>query len=175
LFTQILLPLTAASRGLLGLLTCGLVCERVARNRRERRTRQRRTIYAEVLSRGSAGELEQLVRGAARSVAARGDLVDALALTGWSTGPAFAGNDALLAAATGDAEHAFRRYRSWRCVGRMVFAAVVENFGYRQASNVVRAWAFVTLLRGSANHWGEMSRTGFGAVAVPAPAPLQGP
>jgi hypothetical protein len=70
-------------------------------------------------------------------------------------------------------EHAFRRYRSWRCVGRMVFAAVVENFGYRQASNFVRAWAFVTLLRGSANNWGEMARTGFGPVTAPAPTPAQ--
>ncbi len=72
-------------------------------------------------------------------------------------------------------EHAFRRYRSWRCVGRMVFAAIIENFGYRQASNFVRAWAFVTLLRGSGNNWGEMARTGFGPTAVPPPAPLQTP
>lgn len=105
MFTQILLPLTAASLGLLGLLTCGLVCERVARNRRERQARQRRTTYAEVLSHGCAAEIDALVRGAVRSVAARGDLVDALALTGWSTGPVFAGNDALQAAATGDAGH----------------------------------------------------------------------
>jgi cellulose synthase/poly-beta-1,6-N-acetylglucosamine synthase-like glycosyltransferase len=64
-------------------------------------------------------------------------------------------------------EHAFRRYRSWRCVGRMVLAAVVENFGYRQISNFVRAWSFVTLLRRSENHWGEMQRTGF--TTKPAP------
>jgi cellulose synthase/poly-beta-1,6-N-acetylglucosamine synthase-like glycosyltransferase len=66
-------------------------------------------------------------------------------------------------------EHAFRRYKSWRCVGRMVVAAVVENFGYRQASNFVRAWAFVTLLRGSTNGWGEMQRTGFGSTPISAP------
>jgi hypothetical protein len=64
-------------------------------------------------------------------------------------------------------EHAFRRYRSWRCVGRMVVAAIVENFGYRQVGNFVRAWAFVTLLRRPANRWGEMQRAGF----EPAPAP----
>jgi cellulose synthase/poly-beta-1,6-N-acetylglucosamine synthase-like glycosyltransferase len=68
-------------------------------------------------------------------------------------------------------EHAFRRYRSWRCVGRMVFAAVVENFGYRQASNFVRAWSFVTLVRGSGNGWGEMARSGFGSPVIPAPPP----
>jgi cellulose synthase/poly-beta-1,6-N-acetylglucosamine synthase-like glycosyltransferase len=66
-------------------------------------------------------------------------------------------------------EHAFRRYRSWRCVGRMVVAAVVENFGYRQAGNFVRAWAIVTLLRGSSNGWGEMQRTGFDSRPVSAP------
>jgi cellulose synthase/poly-beta-1,6-N-acetylglucosamine synthase-like glycosyltransferase len=64
-------------------------------------------------------------------------------------------------------EHAFRRYRSWRCVGRMVVAAIVENFGYRQVGNFVRAWAFVTLLRRPKNRWGEMHRAGF----EPAPAP----
>jgi hypothetical protein len=67
-------------------------------------------------------------------------------------------------------EHAFRRYRSWRCVGRMVVAAGVENFGYRQASNVVRAWSFVTLRPGSRNRWGEMARTGFGPPVVAPPA-----
>jgi cellulose synthase/poly-beta-1,6-N-acetylglucosamine synthase-like glycosyltransferase len=66
-------------------------------------------------------------------------------------------------------EHAFRRYRSWRCVGRMVVAAVVENFGYRQASNFVRAWAFVTLLRRPSNRWGEMQRTGFETSPISAP------
>jgi hypothetical protein len=53
----------------------------------------------------------------------------------------------------------------------MVFAAVVENFGYRQASNFVRAWSFVTLVRGSGNGWGEMARSGFGSPVVPAPPP----
>ena len=67
-------------------------------------------------------------------------------------------------------EHAFRRYRSWRCVGRMVVAAVVENFGYRQASNFVRAWSFVTLRRRSRNRWGEMPRSGFAPPVVAPPA-----
>ena len=72
-------------------------------------------------------------------------------------------------------EHAFRRYRSLAVPRSQVFAAVIENFGYRQASNFVRAWAFVTFLRGSGNNWGEMARTGFGPTAVPPPAPLQTP
>jgi hypothetical protein len=54
----------------------------------------------------------------------------------------------------------------------MIFAAVVENFGYRQVGNFVRAWAFVTLFRGAGNHWGEMSRSGFSPTIVPPPAPL---
>jgi cellulose synthase/poly-beta-1,6-N-acetylglucosamine synthase-like glycosyltransferase len=58
-------------------------------------------------------------------------------------------------------DRAFRRYRSWRCVGRMVVAAVVENFGYRQLASFVRAYAFVTLVRGRSG-WGEMTRAGFG-------------
>ena len=67
-------------------------------------------------------------------------------------------------------EHAFRRYRSWRCVGRMVVAAAAENFGYRQASNFVRAWSFVTLRRRSRNRWGEMPRSGFAPPVVAPPA-----
>jgi cellulose synthase/poly-beta-1,6-N-acetylglucosamine synthase-like glycosyltransferase len=66
-------------------------------------------------------------------------------------------------------EHAFRRYRSWRCVARMVVAAVIENFGYRQVSNFVRAWSFVTLLRKPPNRWGEMQRTGFATTPASPP------
>jgi cellulose synthase/poly-beta-1,6-N-acetylglucosamine synthase-like glycosyltransferase len=64
-------------------------------------------------------------------------------------------------------EHSFRRYRSWRCVGQLVLAAVVENFGYRQVGSIVRAWAFVTLLRRSSHGWGEMQRRGFGGTPSP--------
>jgi cellulose synthase/poly-beta-1,6-N-acetylglucosamine synthase-like glycosyltransferase len=64
-------------------------------------------------------------------------------------------------------EHAFRRYRSWRCVGQMAVAAVVENFGYRQAGSFVRAWAFVSLIRGPRDRWGQSQRVGFG---TPEPA-----
>jgi HEAT repeat protein len=58
-----------------------------------------------VLAHGHASDVEELVRSAVRSVAARGDLVDAVALTGWSIGPVFAGHGALLVAAAKDAGH----------------------------------------------------------------------
>ena len=105
LLTQILLPLTIASLGLLALLTCGLVLERVARNRREQRAWSRRRSYAEVLAHGHGSEVQRLALSAARSVTARGDLVDALALTGWTTGPVFAEFEPLYAAAADDIEH----------------------------------------------------------------------
>jgi cellulose synthase/poly-beta-1,6-N-acetylglucosamine synthase-like glycosyltransferase len=57
-------------------------------------------------------------------------------------------------------EHAFRRYRSWRCTVRLMFAAVVENIGYRQLGTLMRVAAFGTLLRGNRS-WGEMTRTGY--------------
>lgn len=60
-------------------------------------------------------------------------------------------------------ERAFRRYPSWTCLGRLVVAAVVENVGYRQLMNFVRARAFLTLRR--SGHWGEMTRAGFEAGA----------
>jgi HEAT repeat protein len=103
--TQILLPLTIASLGLLALLTGGLVLERVARNRREQQAWTRRKSYAEVLAHGHWSEAQQLALSAARSVTARGDLVDALALTGWTTGPVFAEFDALSVAVADDVEH----------------------------------------------------------------------
>src|SRR5580698_9161702 len=87
LLPQILVPLTAGSLGLLILLTAGLVCERVARNRRERAAWLRRQDYAGVLAGLDAAAIAGLGDSAARSFAARGDLVDAVALGGWSTGP----------------------------------------------------------------------------------------
>jgi HEAT repeat protein len=103
--TQILLPLTAASLGLLALLTGGLVLERVARNRREQLAWARRKSYAAVLATGHWSEVQGLAMSAARSVSARGDLVDALALTGWTTGQVFAEYEALYLAAAEDVEH----------------------------------------------------------------------
>ena len=105
MLTQILLPLTVASLGLLTLLTGALVLERVARNRREQLAWARRKSYAEVLAHGHPSEVQRLAVSAARSASARGDLVDALALTGWTTGPMFAEHDALALAAAADVGH----------------------------------------------------------------------
>ena len=59
-------------------------------------------------------------------------------------------------------EHAFRRYRRWRCLARLALAAVFENFGYRQVLSLVRAWSFVTMVRAKGRRdWGEMLRAGF--------------
>jgi HEAT repeat protein len=98
-------PLTVASLGLLILLTAALVAERVARNHRERRAWAQRMAYREIIADAIPDEIQQIATYASRTFAARGDLVDALAQTGWSTGPVFAGHAALQVAATDDAEH----------------------------------------------------------------------
>ncbi len=121
MLTQILLPLTFASLGLLALLTCGLVLERVARNRRERLAWTRRKQYAEVLANGHWSEVQQLAVAASRSIAARGDLVDALALSGWTTGPVFAEYDVLAVAAADDVEH---RNVARRAVGAALLGVI---------------------------------------------------
>lgn len=68
-------------------------------------------------------------------------------------------------------ERAFQRYARWSCLARLMLAAVVENFGYRQWITWIRARAYWTLLRGG-HSWGDMIRTGFGGDAAPTqPAP----
>jgi cellulose synthase/poly-beta-1,6-N-acetylglucosamine synthase-like glycosyltransferase len=57
--------------------------------------------------------------------------------------------------------HAFRRYRRWSDLRRMMFASIIENFGYRQLGTLVRAWAWVAVLRKQRHSWGEMTRAGF--------------
>ena len=56
---------------------------------------------------------------------------------------------------------AFARYPGWRDLRRLMIAAVVENFGYRQWLALVRTRALWTVLRPGTN-WGEMARVGFG-------------
>jgi cellulose synthase/poly-beta-1,6-N-acetylglucosamine synthase-like glycosyltransferase len=56
---------------------------------------------------------------------------------------------------------AFARYPDWRDLVRLMVAAIVENFGYRQWLSLVRAKAIVSLLQ-PGHGWGEMSRTTFG-------------
>jgi cellulose synthase/poly-beta-1,6-N-acetylglucosamine synthase-like glycosyltransferase len=58
-------------------------------------------------------------------------------------------------------ERAFRRYPGWHDLIRLTLCAVVENLGYRQLLAFVRMRSWYTLLRGK-NHWGEMTRKGFG-------------
>jgi cellulose synthase/poly-beta-1,6-N-acetylglucosamine synthase-like glycosyltransferase len=58
-------------------------------------------------------------------------------------------------------EFSFRRYLRGREIGRLLLAAVIENFGYRQLLAVWRTWALVDLARGGPG-WGDMRRRGLG-------------
>jgi cellulose synthase/poly-beta-1,6-N-acetylglucosamine synthase-like glycosyltransferase len=64
---------------------------------------------------------------------------------------------------------AFARYPGWKDLQRLMVAAVVENFGYRQWLAIVRTKALWTVLRPDTG-WGEMTRVGF-SEPVPAVAP----
>jgi cellulose synthase/poly-beta-1,6-N-acetylglucosamine synthase-like glycosyltransferase len=64
-------------------------------------------------------------------------------------------------------ERAFQRYARWRCLGRLMIAVVVENFGYRQWSTLVRARAMWTLLRRRGD-WGHIARAGYHHLEAPA-------
>jgi cellulose synthase/poly-beta-1,6-N-acetylglucosamine synthase-like glycosyltransferase len=64
-------------------------------------------------------------------------------------------------------ERAFQRYRSWRCFGRLVLAAGLENFGYRQWYALIRVRATWSQLRRKELRWGEMARSGFSPSSVP--------
>lgn len=101
-------------------------------------------------------------------VAGYATFVFALAM-GWVS-PAMAAAFVGLAVALGIAfsfgallieERAFQRYRSWRCFGRLVLAAAVENLGYRQWYALVRVHATWSQLRHRPLRWGEMTRSGF--------------
>jgi cellulose synthase/poly-beta-1,6-N-acetylglucosamine synthase-like glycosyltransferase len=58
-------------------------------------------------------------------------------------------------------ERAFQRYRRWRCFGRLVMAAAIENLGYRQWYALIRVRSTWAQFRGRDMRWGEMSRSGF--------------
>lgn len=66
-------------------------------------------------------------------------------------------------------ERGFQRYRRWSCVGRLVLAAIVENFGYRQYNTFIRVRALFRLRTGR-HSWGEMPRSGYTSTA---PAPTE--
>lgn len=57
-------------------------------------------------------------------------------------------------------ERAYSRYPSWHCLRRLLVAAALENFGYRQLMAFVRARAWLNLVR-KRGVWGEMVRIGF--------------
>jgi cellulose synthase/poly-beta-1,6-N-acetylglucosamine synthase-like glycosyltransferase len=66
-------------------------------------------------------------------------------------------------------ERAFRRYHRWRDLARIVLAAVIENFGYRQ-------WQMLLRVRGVLRFrmdvgWGTIPRTGFDTLPAPLAAP----
>jgi cellulose synthase/poly-beta-1,6-N-acetylglucosamine synthase-like glycosyltransferase len=58
-------------------------------------------------------------------------------------------------------ELSFRRYRGLRDLWRAIWAAVEENFGYRQLNAVWRLGGLVEALRRTRHDWGEMTRRGF--------------
>ena len=58
-------------------------------------------------------------------------------------------------------ELSFRRYRGLPDLLRAVWAAVEENFGYRQLNAFWRLGGLVEALRGTRHDWGEMTRKGF--------------
>jgi hypothetical protein len=66
-------------------------------------------------------------------------------------------------------EFSFRRYVRGREVGRLLMAAVIENFGYRQLLALWRTLALVDLARGR-RAWGEMRRRGLGYAPVGGPS-----
>jgi cellulose synthase/poly-beta-1,6-N-acetylglucosamine synthase-like glycosyltransferase len=64
-------------------------------------------------------------------------------------------------------ERAFQRYRRWRCFGRLVLSAGIENLGYRQWYALVRVHASWQHVRGRPLRWGEMARVGFSPASAP--------
>ena len=59
-------------------------------------------------------------------------------------------------------EVSFRRYRGLPDLFRAIYAAVEENFGYRQLNAFWRLGGIVEVLRRTRHDWGDMQRRGFG-------------
>ena len=59
-------------------------------------------------------------------------------------------------------EISFRRYRGLPDLFRAMWAAVEENFGYRQINAWWRLGGIIEVLRRSRHDWGDMQRKGFG-------------
>jgi cellulose synthase/poly-beta-1,6-N-acetylglucosamine synthase-like glycosyltransferase len=58
-------------------------------------------------------------------------------------------------------ELSFPKYRRWRDLGVALLACVAESLGYRQATAWWRVQGWWASLRGRAQVWGTMTRTGF--------------
>jgi hypothetical protein len=58
-------------------------------------------------------------------------------------------------------ELSFPKYRRWRDLGVALLACVAETLGYRQATAWWRVQGWWASLRGRAQVWGTMTRTGF--------------
>ena len=58
-------------------------------------------------------------------------------------------------------EVSFRRYRGLPDLFRAIYAAVEENFGYRQLNAFWRLGGIVEVLRNTRHDWGDMQRKGF--------------
>jgi len=58
-------------------------------------------------------------------------------------------------------EFSFHTYRRWRDLARLLLAAVLENFGFRQLTAWWRVRGLLRALRGGGYEWGAMPRTGF--------------
>jgi cellulose synthase/poly-beta-1,6-N-acetylglucosamine synthase-like glycosyltransferase len=65
-------------------------------------------------------------------------------------------------------EYAVRRYERGKDMGRLVFYAIAENFGYSQLIAYFRCCGILDLVRGR-HEWGEMRRRG---LETPAEVPL---
>jgi cellulose synthase/poly-beta-1,6-N-acetylglucosamine synthase-like glycosyltransferase len=61
-------------------------------------------------------------------------------------------------------EFTVRRYPSWRHSQRLFFAAIAENFGFRQVLTWWRVQGLIEGIKGKKGGWGEMERRGFRVV-----------
>jgi cellulose synthase/poly-beta-1,6-N-acetylglucosamine synthase-like glycosyltransferase len=61
-------------------------------------------------------------------------------------------------------EFTVRRYPSWRHSFHLFFAAIIENFGFRQILTWWRVQGLIEGIKGKKGGWGEMERRGFRVV-----------
>jgi cellulose synthase/poly-beta-1,6-N-acetylglucosamine synthase-like glycosyltransferase len=70
-------------------------------------------------------------------------------------------------------EFSFRRQRRWRDVFRLVWYAAIENFGYRQLTDLWKVQGLWDIVR-KRSAWGEMPRRGFDKKQATTPEPVAG-